>query len=222
VLSLVIRACAAVALSSAVACAFPTSTALKPAPVVRNQTFRIPEGTLQRVAVLPFQLKSSVTRWAAEQGTSADTSAELVARFVTEALMKRGISVVAPSDVATAIAARGNSGPIDTHAIAELAAEDFGATAVLVGRINRYRERQGEKFSASEGASVAFQLTLYTAPGTQRVWTSSFDETQRPLGDNVWNAPRYPGGGTRWLSATELATWGANSSIESLPRPPLS
>ena len=71
--------------------------------------------------------------------------------------------------------------------------------------------------STAGGASVAFQLTIYTAPGTQRVWTSSFDETQRRLLDNVWNAPRYPGGGTRWLSASELATWGANSSIESLP-----
>jgi hypothetical protein len=191
--------------------------ALRPAPVVRNRTFRIPEGSLERVAVLPFLLKPSVEQYAAARGDSAGTAADLVGRFVTEQLQKRRMSVVPPSDVATALSARGSSASADTKAMAELAAEDFGATAVLVGRVNRYRERGGEKYGATSGASVAFELSLYTAPGAQRIWMSSFDETQRALGDNIWNAQRYPGGGTRWLTAAELATWGAESSIDSLP-----
>jgi hypothetical protein len=31
------------------------------------------------------------------------------------------------------------------------------------------------------------------------------------------NARRYPQGGTRWLSAVELARWGAEAAIEALP-----
>lgn len=211
-LNATVRRALALALLASLGCA-----ALKPAPVVRNRTFRIPEGSLQRVAVLPFLLKPSVEQYAASRGDSADTSAHLVARFVTEALQKRSMSVVPPSDVATALGARSSRAPADTKAMAELAAEDFGATAILVGRVNRYRERGGEKYGATSGASVAFELSIYTAPEAQRIWTSSFDETQRALGDNIWNAPRYPGGGTRWLTAAELATWGAESSIESLP-----
>jgi hypothetical protein len=44
-----------------------------------------------------------------------------------------------------------------------------------------------------------------------------FNETQRPLSSNVLVASRYPGGGSRWLSAEELARWGAEETARSMP-----
>ena len=87
----------------------------------------------------------------------------------------------------------------------------------MIGQVSRYRERQGEKFSSTGGASVAFNATIYTADPVQRVWFRQFDETQRALSENIVNARRYPGGGTRWLTAAELAQWGAESAVETLP-----
>jgi hypothetical protein len=64
---------------------------------------------------------------------------------------------------------------------------------------------------------VAFSATIYSADPVQRVWSSQFDETQRALFEDIANARRYPGGGTRWLTAAELAQWGAESAIGTLP-----
>ena len=75
--------------------------------------------------------------------------------------------------------------------------------------MQRYRERTGEAFGTSRPASVSYRVTLYSAPEGTRLWIGQFDETQKPLSANVFNARRYPGGGTRWLTAGELTRWGA-------------
>ena len=69
-------------------------------------------------------------------------------------------------------------------------------------------------------ASVAFELVLYGLPDGRRLWSGVFDETQIPLSDGPVRARRYPGGGTRWLSAGELARWGAGQAAEALSQAP--
>lgn len=194
-----------------------SSTAVGPAPVVRNQTFRMPPGTLDKIAVMPLETKATFERYAGDVGTSAQNAADLIGRFLTEALMKHGMTVVAPSDVAIALTGRGGAPTLQPTQAAAIVAKEFGATALLVGRVNRYREREGQTYGAQKGASVAFEVSIFGAPQADKVWTSSFDETQRALGENIWNARRYPGGGTRWLTASELAQWGVDSAVGTLP-----
>ena len=131
---------------------------------------------------------------------------------------KRGIQVIPASDLSTALNSQGlKPTDINPRTAAELAALKFGATAIMIGQVSRYRERQGERFGSTGAASVAFNATIYSADPVQRVWSSQFDETQRALFENIVNAPRYPGGGTRWLTAAELAQWGAKSAVDTLP-----
>ncbi len=191
---------------------------IRPAPVVQNQTMRIPAGALKRIAVLPFSHRDTVRYSSEVGGTSPQIAAELVARFITEAMAKRGIQVIPASDLSTALNAQGlKPTDINPRTAAELAATKFGATAILLGQVSRYRERQGERFGSTGAASVAFNVTIYTADPVQRVWSSQFDETQRALFEDIANARRYPGGGTRWLTAAELAQWGAESAVDMLP-----
>jgi len=193
-------------------------SAVRPAPVVRNQTLRIPQGTLEKVAVVPFSHKDTLLKYSGEGSVSPETAAELVARFMTDAMAKRGIRVIPASDLATAINAQGlKAADINPRVAAELAAREFGATAIMVGQVSRYRERSGEKYGAKSSASVAFSATIYSADPVQRVWSSQFDETQRALFEDIANARRYPGGGMRWLTAAELAQWGAESAVGTLP-----
>ncbi len=200
------------------ACALVGCSAVRPAPVVQTQTLRFPPGALRKVAVVPFTHRDSMPANPAVAGPSPQVAAELVARFVTEAIAKRGIQVIPASDLATAFAAHGFArADLDPKTAAELAAKEFGATSIVMGQVSRYRERQGERFGSTGAASVAFNLTLYSAAPLQRIWSSQFDETQRALSENIVNARRYPGGGTRWLSAAELAQWGAESAIDDLP-----
>ena len=97
-----------------------------------------------------------------------------------------------------------------------MAARDFGATSVVLGEVYRWRKRSGEALGTDRPASVGYQMSLHQAPGGRRLWNSRFDETQRPLSDDVRNLGRYPGGGSRWLTAAELARWGAAASAKSL------
>jgi hypothetical protein len=191
---------------------------VRPAPVVQNQTMRIPAGALKRIAVLPFSHKNTMRLSSDAGATSPEIAAELVARFLTEAIAKRGIEVIPASDLSTALNAQGLK-PMDINprTASALAAAKFGATAIMVGQVSRYRERQGEKFGSTGAASVAFNATIYATDPVQRIWSSQFDETQRALFENIVNAPRYPGGGTRWLTAAELAQWGAKAAVDTLP-----
>ena len=105
---------------------------------------------------------------------------------------------------------------LDGVAAAEVASRKFGATAVLTGQVTRYRERPGEALGTSRPASVGFELSLYTAPAGEKLWTARFEETQQPLSENVLHTRRYPGRGMRWLTAAELARWGVQAAVDAL------
>jgi len=189
----------------------------KPAPVVRQQRFSATPEATQLVAIVPFYPRPTLTRSSGEGGVSPDEAASLVTRFVTEALAGQGFAVVPAVDVEVAFTGSGVPVPrLDPRASATLAAREFGATGVLLGEVLRYRERGGAAYGTSRPASVSFLVTLYQAPTGERLWRGQFDETQQALGANVLNAPRYPGGGTRWLTAGELARWGAGEIATTL------
>lgn len=181
-------------------------------PALRDQ--RAP---ITHVAVAPFALSKRL------EGTKtgeleAAVAAELLASRFADGISARGIQVVPPSDVAIALKAAGVSGHrLLARQVATVVAKEFGADAVLVGTLTRLVAREGTAAGASRPATVGFVVDLHAAPGAARLWTGNFDETQRPLTDNVLDASRYPGGGTRWLSAEELLTWGAHEVANALP-----
>jgi len=145
-------------------------------------------------------------------------SAPVVSRALCDALEKRGVQVIAPDEVARAVA---DSAP--TAGIPELAAlvnKEFGADAVLLGQITRWEEREGSAAGATQPAAVGVHLELYAAPEGVRLWEGDFDHTQQPLSENVLLTPRYPGGGTRWLTAEELAEFGASELGAAVPLTP--
>jgi hypothetical protein len=198
-----------------VACA---AAGLGPRPVVSDQPFHVPTGSLGRIAVVPFYPTPDLGRGLPDGSPlSAADAADLVATFVTDALRAQGFAVVPPSDILGAFVAQGRPVPrLDPREAGALAAREYGATAVLLGKVYRYREREGQALGASRAASVGYELTLFEAPGGRRLWTSRFDETQQPITANVFNAQRYPGGGRRWLTAAELARWGADGAAKAL------
>lgn len=177
--------------------------ALGCAPVlrVRELPALADQGPITRVAVAPF---------GAREGAEGS---DVVAHQVAQALAARGLQVIAPSDVATAL----GGAPAAPPDVARAVAKELGAQAVVLGRVSRYRGLDGRSLGASSPASVAFDVTLVAAPSGEPLWKADFDETQRPLSDNLFNAFRYPSGGSRWLTAEELVRWGASEVAKDLP-----
>jgi hypothetical protein len=199
------------------ACSGLRSELPRPAPPIQQRSFAQGQGALRRVAVLPFAARPAQMGAGEAWGVEPGEAAVLVTGFVSDALASRAIPVVAAGDVEAALANASGGVPVrDPQQAARLAAELFGATALVTGAVLRYREREGEALGAGRPASVAFEVSLHEAPTGFRLWTARFDETQQPLSENLFNARRYPGGGTRWLTAGELARWGASEVASAL------
>jgi hypothetical protein len=167
---------------------------------------------LRRIAVLPFTVSPSLR--GEEGGTPPRVAAQLVSRYFAEALAERGVQVIAPEDVAATLATADPS-----QRAAAVLKEKRGAEAIVLGELGRWDERQGEAYGAMRAAAVGFHVVLQGADG-RALWTGNFDERQQPLGSNVLRAGQYPGGGSRWLTAEELARWGAGETARALPLGP--
>ncbi len=192
-------------------------TGLAPPPIVSTQRFGSPHEGTALVAVVPFMPSRRLSVDQQDADLSAAEAAEIVTRIMTEALQRSGIAVIPAADVEVAFIGAGLPVPrADARTAARVAERKFGATGVLLGQVGRYREREGEALGATRPASVSFMVTLHGAPHGNRLWRGQFDQTQKPLSSNVLVTHRYPGRGTRWLTASELARWGADEITISL------
>ena len=192
------------------------------ASTVRSQSFPslAERPAPRRIAVAPFEVAGSLAEARASEAEASRAlyASELVPRQLAEQLVAAGREVVAPEDMAQRLRAEAAAaGGLEPARIARLAADRFGADAVLVGTVHRFRERRGGAAGSFGPASVGFEVTLLAAPDGAKLWRGLFDETQAGLSENVLNAMRYPGAGTRWLSAEELSRWGAEEVASALP-----
>jgi hypothetical protein len=93
------------------------------------------------------------------------------------------------------------------------------ADAVLIGHIFRFQERKGNRASVESPASVAFDLHLIDVVSGQIVWTGHFDETQRPLSENLLELGSFIKRGASWITAEELAQGGLENIVRRFPQP---
>jgi hypothetical protein len=89
--------------------------------------------------------------------------------------------------------------------------------AVLTGVIIRYDNRQGSALLVDQPASVAYEAYLISARDGEILWRARFDETQRPLLDNLLLAPRFFKGGGVWQTNDTLARIGLERVVKTFP-----
>ena len=90
------------------------------------------------------------------------------------------------------------------------------ADAVIFGRILRYRERVGKEWGVKSPASAAFVLDLWDVKRGDLIWSGRFDETQKPLSENIFAIGEFTQRGVRWLKAEELAREGIKKAVNQL------
>lgn len=165
---------------------------------------------LKRVAIAPF-------RAAPRAGATAlrPDAPSLVAGYVADGLGARGIETVPASDVAQALGTPEGGG--EPRSIAQIARDRFGADAVVIGTLYRFRDRTGQALGSTGPASVGYEVKILATDSGKLLWSGVFDHTQVALSENALTAAQYPGGGTHWMSAEELARWGALEMTKQLP-----
>jgi hypothetical protein len=173
---------------------------------------------IKRIAVL---LPSGSAPEQKVQATSATTSAvkedelsELLARLVYSAMAAMpNWQIVSESEVREVAQ---NIPPGADIARLRTIGETVYADAVIVGRVERYRERVGNEWGAKSPASVAFVLNLIDVRRGDTVWTARFDETQKPLSENILALGQIGERGIRWLSAEQLTGEGVRKAVAQL------
>jgi len=95
---------------------------------------------------------------------------------------------------------------------------DNDAEVVLVGFVYRFRERVGKGYGAESPASVAFAMHLIRVADGRTIWSAHFDETQKSLGDDLFQLGSFLSRGGRWLTAEELAMSGLEKIFEKFPK----
>jgi len=198
--------------------ALALSTAGCIAPAVQRAELGDPDpDALRKVAVVPFHPWPAAAQAGQGLGGPPPDAPPIVAGFLAAALEQRGVDVVGPEEFAAALGLEIEPMlRMDPAVLARFARERFGATAILVGRVFRYRDRT----LVGTRPSVAFEVTAYRTPTGAPLTKIGFDETQSGISERPSNLFRLPGGGTRWLSPVELAQWGTEATADSLLAPP--
>ncbi|MGD0487022.1 MAG: hypothetical protein ABSB94_07500 [Syntrophorhabdales bacterium] len=90
--------------------------------------------------------------------------------------------------------------------------QELGVTPCLSVLIYRFQERRGGAFSVERPASVGFHVHLFDSSGLAKVFV--FDETQRPLSENVFGFFTFLRRGARWITAGELSREGVGKAVD--------
>lgn len=176
---------------------------------------------IRRIAVLPPEALS-VQSPVGPSGTSpfADSKAqvrqasEILAREMYSALTALGNwQIVSEAEVQQASESVDN---ISSAARFRRIGEAVFADAVMIGRVERYRERVGDEWGVKSPASVAFVLDLVDVRRGDIVWSARFDETQKSLTENIFALGDISERGVRWLSAEQLIREGVKKAVAQL------
>ncbi len=148
-----------------------------------------------------------------------DGADRAITRYVQEALERRyADKVIALDEVSRAYQEIPRDDTKDTpRSLAQKTGEALGADLMIAGAVWRYRERVRDPMGPERGASVAFDIYLIEVSSGKTVWKTKFDETQRPLTEDIRVGKLLLREGVKWLSADELARYGVEEVLKKVP-----
>ena len=173
---------------------------------------------IRRIAVLPPRVSGAAPKipfsTAPDQKPSERDAPENLAKYIYSAMVALpNWQIVSESEVHEVSDSAGADGEA---ARLKRIGEMVYADAVLIGRLQRYRERVGDEWGAKSPASVAFILDLVDVRRGDVIWSARFDETQKALSENIFALGDIGQRGIRWLSADQLAQEGVKKAVGQL------
>lgn len=204
---------------------FSLITQCTPAEKLQSFSPRVSE-KLKTIVVVPFDLhcptENTLPFYCPVQGIIPG-EIELNAKEVMNQLLKRALTqfsgkhefIFLSQNEFESLLEEGLSVAKTSSELVRYIAEKTNAGGILYGKIFRFKTRKGSSWSVEEPASVAFTLVLYDGDSGRILWQGYFDETQKPLTENLLNLPLY--GKVKWLTAEELAERGLIKVLRSFP-----
>jgi TolB-like protein len=165
---------------------------------------------IRRIAVLPPQTSTAAGQAQSQQNNPP----EMLAKQIYSAMASLpNWQIVAESEVKQVEEIKPST--TDAARLRQIGEMVF-ADAVMVGRVQRFRERVGDDWGVKSPASVAFVLDLVDVRRGDVIWSARFDETQKALSENIFALGDIGQRGVRWLSAEQLAMDGVKKAVGQL------
>jgi len=169
----------------------------------------VPISTIGILPAQPVSLQPSETGSAEELEAGLEAINGLLAEYFMD---DRGVGFISQSELeGLASTEAGNQ-----FFLARAAGQQFKYDAVMITTVERYQERDGSEYVVITPASVSFSFKLLAVESGRIIWSSDFDQTQKPLFENILRT-RSTGSGFRWLTAAELASAGLTKKLNSCP-----
>jgi hypothetical protein len=92
------------------------------------------------------------------------------------------------------------------------------ADSVMIGTISEYTERSGSEWAIEAPTTISFSVELLSTKDGQRIWETTFTETQQPLFDNLFEIKKFVKRKGKWITADEMAKEGARKIAQRFSR----
>ena len=105
----------------------------------------------------------------------------------------------------------------DRLKIARAVGRELKSDAVVFSVVSRYRDRVGTQYAADAPSSVAFDSKLFLVESGRVLCSPEFNETQKPLTENVLKLGKAIDRGFTWVNAEQLLREGIKNSFSKCP-----
>lgn len=106
---------------------------------------------------------------------------------------------------------------IDPFLSVQQIGKDLEIDFIFIGFLFRFEERIGSSIGVEKPASVGFDVHLFRLRDGKMIWIGKFEETQRPLSENLLKIGSFFRRKASWLAAEELSGVGMDEMLSKLP-----
>jgi len=101
--------------------------------------------------------------------------------------------------------------------LVQVAGEKLNCQNALLITLERYRERLGDEYSVTDPASLAFAYQLVNVANGRVICFGQFDETQKPVSENVLAIGQAFRRGFKWVTIADLTKEALRRKFTSCP-----
>ncbi len=179
---------------------------------VVDQGFSAPQGARRSdmALVVPPNTEQLIRQTVTVPAGAGATVTQL---FWSRLKSRQGVTVLAPSEAAKALASQATTQSATGQALAMTVAKQLKVDASLIGQVLVYQERVGGRFGASPPATVGFEAKVIAADG-QILWEGNYYEKQRPMTEDFVGFIQRHG---VFVTAEELAIYGVDHLLREFP-----
>jgi hypothetical protein len=174
------------------------------------------------LAIIPFLVEPKgicpLCKGVFQKGKISSGSEDILTRVLYEKIESKGIFKTVPAQKVSEIVSRFDKKDFKENPFNLLIkiGRELNTDFVLIGFLFRFEERIGSSIGVERPASVGFDLHLIRLRDGVEVWMGRFDETQRPLSENLFKIGSFFRRRASWLTAEELSKVGMDELLKGI------